>query len=80
MITVGFWPEQPDEYNINYRGGEHLGRKKFGMKKSRISFAFLKVWDIQMKISIKQLIIRFLSLGVQVVMTRGWSMLVYIYI
>lgn len=73
-MTVGFWPEQPGECNINYRNEEHLGRKRFSMKeKSRIGFAFLKVWDVQMEILIKHLIMRVLSSGER----RGWCLLVY---
>ena len=54
-VTIVVTPEQPGECN-NYRDGEHLRRTRFAMKeKSRIGFAFLKVWDIQMEALIEQL-------------------------
>lgn len=66
--------EQAGECNVNYMDGEHLEKKRFGVRgKSRISFAFLKVWDIQMEILIKQLIIGVSRSGER----RDWSLLVY---
>lgn len=72
-MTIVVKPEQPGE--CNYRDGEHLGRTRFAMKeKSRIGFAFLKVWDIQMEALIEQL--RVSSLGEK----RGCSHLVQSYL